>query len=337
MTRPGPSPDPTTIGVGGSRESALCTYRPRGSAGPPHMLRSTASSFAAVTGGANILSSFSYDKAYSRINTEKQSELGIRNARNILHILLQESHLDQVVDPSAGSYAIENISSQIAEKVWTEFLNYETKDGLFNQLESFSQQVSDVSKKRYSLVRTRKQTVTGINNFANQDESLASIYKNEKKQFVISETDNSLFPLRRLGKEFEELRHSLKSDETIFIGLYGSMSKLSGRSNFCRNIFEVLGVNVVEGDATSDLSNLVEQFKHTKAKHSIICAIDDDYTEFAEKALTQLKAAGSKTVFLAGKPKTVNLDKLADNGLTSPLYIGQDIFEVLSKFLKEVR
>ncbi len=56
-----------------------------------NMLRSTASSFAAVTGGANILSSFSYDKAYSRINTEKQSELGIRNARNILHILLQRT------------------------------------------------------------------------------------------------------------------------------------------------------------------------------------------------------------------------------------------------------
>jgi len=300
-----------------------------------NILRSTASSFAAVTGGANILSAYSYDKSFSDINDEKQTDLGIRNARNILHILLQESHLDQVVDPSAGSYAIENISSQIAEKTWTEFMTKDSNGGFFNQLEEFSKEVSEVAQKRYALVRSRKQTVTGINNFANQDETLTSIYK--KDDVIVSNKTDALFPLRRVGQEFEQLRHSLKSEEVIFIGLYGSMSKLSGRSNFCRNVFEVLGLTVVEGVATENLALLVDQFKKSKAKHSILCAIDEDYAEIAEKALSQLKAAGSNTVFLAGKPKTVDLEDLQNKGLTSPLFMGQDVYAVLSKFIEEVK
>lgn len=42
-----------------------------------------------------------------------------RLARNIHHILQQESHLDAVADPAAGSYYIENATQELTAKVWT--------------------------------------------------------------------------------------------------------------------------------------------------------------------------------------------------------------------------
>ena len=41
-----------------------------------------------------------------------------RLARNIQHILQQESHLDAVADPAAGSYYIENATQELTTKTW---------------------------------------------------------------------------------------------------------------------------------------------------------------------------------------------------------------------------
>lgn len=44
-----------------------------------------------------------------------------RIARNVQHLLQLESHLDHVIDPSAGSYYIENLTNEIVEQVWEKF------------------------------------------------------------------------------------------------------------------------------------------------------------------------------------------------------------------------
>jgi methylmalonyl-CoA mutase len=45
----------------------------------------------------------------------------LRTARNISSILKDESHLDKVSDPVAGSYYVENLSVELAEKAWKKF------------------------------------------------------------------------------------------------------------------------------------------------------------------------------------------------------------------------
>jgi methylmalonyl-CoA mutase len=50
------------------------------------------------------------------------AEFSRRIARNVQQLLKLESHIDHIIDPSAGSYYIENYTTAIAAKSWEQFL-----------------------------------------------------------------------------------------------------------------------------------------------------------------------------------------------------------------------
>jgi methylmalonyl-CoA mutase len=45
-----------------------------------------------------------------------------RIARNVQHLLKMESYLDKVIDPAAGSYYIETLTEDLAQRAWERFL-----------------------------------------------------------------------------------------------------------------------------------------------------------------------------------------------------------------------
>ncbi len=81
----------------------------------PHenMLKATTSAMAATIGGCNSLIIESGD-------SDDQEKLV---ARNISSILEFESFLNKVADPAAGSYFIENLTDNIVNKVWQNFMD----------------------------------------------------------------------------------------------------------------------------------------------------------------------------------------------------------------------
>ena len=81
-----------------------------------NLLRTTTEGMSAIIGGCNSLSVLPYN--YGFTDTDSFSN---RIARNQQHILKQESYLDKVWDISKGSYYIETITQQIAEKAWEKF------------------------------------------------------------------------------------------------------------------------------------------------------------------------------------------------------------------------
>ena len=82
----------------------------------PHgnMIKNTAHALAAVCGGCSSLTLSPEDE---------NNELMNRVAINVSNILKEESHIDKVVDPLAGSYAIENMVHQLAKVAWHDFQN----------------------------------------------------------------------------------------------------------------------------------------------------------------------------------------------------------------------
>jgi len=81
-----------------------------------NMLRHTTEAMSAVLGGCDMLSLRSTD------TTEQFSnDFFERLAVNIQHILKQESHLDAVTDPAAGSYYIETITQKLTEAAAQQF------------------------------------------------------------------------------------------------------------------------------------------------------------------------------------------------------------------------
>ena len=81
-------------------------------------IKATSQAMAGIIGGANrlvIAPSDSYKNPYGNDFTNRLSLM-------IHHILEKEVYMDQVVDPSAGSYHIEYLTNKLVENVWNSFL-----------------------------------------------------------------------------------------------------------------------------------------------------------------------------------------------------------------------
>ena len=55
-------------------------------------------------------------------NSEEKEIFSRRIARNVQHLLKMESHIDHIVDPSSGSYYIENYTAEIVKHAWGGFV-----------------------------------------------------------------------------------------------------------------------------------------------------------------------------------------------------------------------
>lgn len=85
-----------------------------------NMIRATTMGMSAVLGGADRLTVLPYD-ADREDKATYPSAFGRRIARNVQHLMKMESMLDEVIDPVAGSYYIEKLTSSLAEKAWERF------------------------------------------------------------------------------------------------------------------------------------------------------------------------------------------------------------------------
>ena len=88
-----------------------------------NMLRTTTECMSAIIGGANMVINTPYDALYNNPN-----DFGERIARNQLLILKNESYFDIVNNPAEGSYYIESLTRDLAEKALTIFNETKAKN-----------------------------------------------------------------------------------------------------------------------------------------------------------------------------------------------------------------
>ncbi len=93
------------------------TSIPSGEASPKdvhsNMISNTAQGMAGVIGGANVLTVLPHNQGL-----EPESDWANRIALNVSNLLREETYLDKILDPSAGSYYIEQLTDKIAETAW---------------------------------------------------------------------------------------------------------------------------------------------------------------------------------------------------------------------------
>jgi methylmalonyl-CoA mutase len=82
-------------------------YQPHG-----NMLNNTAGAIASILGGCDSLTVYPENNLHGTM---------ARVSRNVSSVLREESYLDKVSDPLAGSYAVESMVNTLAEKAWSIF------------------------------------------------------------------------------------------------------------------------------------------------------------------------------------------------------------------------
>ena len=82
-----------------------------------NMIRAATQAMAAIIGGAQEL----YVLPSNVGAGESPTPFTRRIARNVQHLLRQESYLDKVQDPAAGSFYVEKLTEELAGKAWEDF------------------------------------------------------------------------------------------------------------------------------------------------------------------------------------------------------------------------
>lgn len=134
-----------------------------------NMLRTTTECMSAILGGADTITNLPYDTLY-----HKDNEFGDRIARNQLLILKEESYLDKVNNPSDGSYYIESITTQLAEKSLVLFKNIEANGGFLKQLNEgiIKRKIQESADVEQELFDSGKEILLGTNKHNNRNDKM---------------------------------------------------------------------------------------------------------------------------------------------------------------------
>lgn len=142
-----------------------------------NLLRDTIAGMAAVLGGCHSLLIHAFDQSLN-----EASEFSSRMSRNQQLIFKEESYLSQIADASAGSFYIEKLTEQIAEKAWTAFQQIENEGGIIHAFEkgSIKETIEKQAAQWIQEYKDGKRVLIGVNKYVNaKDEPKASSKKIE--------------------------------------------------------------------------------------------------------------------------------------------------------------
>lgn len=135
-----------------------------------NMLRTTSECMSAVLGGANTVANLAYDAIYNKSN-----EFGERIARNQLLILQNESYLAQSQNIADGSYYIESITHQLAQKALEVFKQIEKAGGFVSQLKkgSIQSKIAESAQKEEQRLIDKDLVLLGTNRLPNDKDTMS--------------------------------------------------------------------------------------------------------------------------------------------------------------------
>ena len=125
-----------------------------------NMLRNTTEAFSAVVGGVDTYENAPYDDT-----VRKGDVFSRRIARNLQIMLQEEFGMLRPIDAAGGSWAIEKLTKEMAEKIWAEFQKVEGLGGMTKAMEEGypQKEIEAVLEKRFHALDLRKDHAVGNN------------------------------------------------------------------------------------------------------------------------------------------------------------------------------
>jgi methylmalonyl-CoA mutase len=310
-----------------------------------NMLRTTTEAFAAITSGVDSLSTNRFNETFAPAD-----EFSRRVARNTQNVLLEECKADRLIDPAGGSYFVESLTLQVAEKAWKHFQQIETKGGMLEALlEGFPQhEIKGVAGQRQEDIAGRKSILVGTNFSANVKEALplpdspGDIHPGGTAGEVTVEP----LDFHRAAERFEKLRQTVqaykektgcKTGPKVFLAVMGPLSQHKARADFALSFFETGGFDVIypHGHGFDSGEAAVEAASASGAGVVVICSTDETYPDLVPPIVSGLKKKNADVItVLAGYPKD-RVEEYKKAGVDEFIYIGADACGVLTGILNK--
>ena len=196
----------------GATKRASCAFRTGAGSGASQLtaqqpenniVRVTLNSIAAILGGAQSLHTAAYDEALG-LPTERSVKLALRTQQ----ILAHEAGLADVVDPLAGSYYVETMTTEIEEAARAMIAEIERAGGMVQAIDSgwAQQQVANASWEFQRQVEAGTRPIVGVNEYVEDDTWRVEIHHHREE--VAAQQIAALDTLRA-GRDAARVRDAL--------------------------------------------------------------------------------------------------------------------------------
>ncbi len=127
-----------------------------------NVVRTTIEAMAAVFGGTQSLHTNSFDEAIAL-----PTEFSSRIARNTQLIIQEETHITNVIDPWAGSYMMESLTQEMADKAWAIIEEVETMGGMTKAVDSgwAKLKIEAAAAEKQARIDSGKDVIVGVNKY----------------------------------------------------------------------------------------------------------------------------------------------------------------------------
>lgn len=277
-----------------------------------NMLRTTLAAFSAGVGGADTVLVHPFDVAIPGGFPGTPASFARRIARNTQLLLLEESHVGQVLDPAGGSWFAEDLTKQLAEEAWKHFQDIESRGGFEAARDYVANRIAEVAAQRAEDIAHRRTAITGVNEYANLAEP------------PLPQGD-SLETVVRYAAGFEALRNrsdafleKTGSRPKVLLLPLGPLAEHNIRTTFATNLLASGGIEAVTEDPNATIA--------------VVCGTDARYATDASAAVDAARKAGVSHVLLAGPQKAVaEADSKPDDYVTAKIDAVATLSDLLTR------
>ncbi|KGN82067.1 methylmalonyl-CoA mutase [Porphyromonadaceae bacterium COT-184 OH4590] len=292
-----------------------------------NMLRTQTEAMSAIIAGVDSLTVVPFDSTY-----QVSDKFAERIAKNQQLLLKEESNFDKVVDVSAGSYYIENLTANIAKEAWKIFLQTEEQGFFKLVLEGKIQEdIKKVSDDRLKKISSRREILLGTNQFPNFTEVAAEKIKLKSADCNCGHGELPTLPNVRAAEQFETLRLATEKAAKrpkAFMLTIGNLAMRLARAQFSCNFFACAGYEVIDNLGFSTIEDGVAAAQKVGADIIVLCSSDDEYETLAPEAF---RTIGGKQIFVvAGAPAC--MEELQKIGIEHFINVKTNVLEALKMY-----
>jgi len=261
-----------------------------------NVARTTIEAMAAAFGGTQSLHTNALDEAIAL-----PTDFSARIARNTQIYLQEETHITKTVDPWAGSYYVEQLTEDIANKAWQLMDEVKELGGMTKAIEKGipKMRIEEAAAKKQAKIDSGQDVIVGVNKYQLEKEDPLHILEvdNEsvrKSQIKRLENLKATRNAKNVAKSLEALTNAAKSGN--------------------ENLLE-LAVNAARNSATlGEISDALEtEFGRHKAVHKTISGVYSKEIK-EDKLFQKAKDLADKFAELEGRRPRIMIAKLGQDG-----------------------
>lgn len=294
-----------------------------------NMLRCTLAAFGAGVGGADTVLVYAFDVAIPGGWPGTATSFARRIARNTQLLLLEESHVGRVLDPAGGSWFVEDLTKELAERAWEHFQAIEARGGFAEAHDWLAGEIGEIAVRRADDIAHRRIAVTGVNEFPNLGEA----------PLPQGDSLGRAGHVVRYAAEFEALRDRSdaylakegKRPQVLLLPL-GPLAEHNIRATFATNLLASGGIEAVN-PGTVDAAGVADAVAEAGSLSvAVICGTDKRYADEAGNVVRAARSAGVERVYLAGPERAVGeAQDRPDDYLTAKINAVEALSELLTR------